>query len=47
MLSGGSEGGIFAATYTIKGPQDDPNVAVNPLSMLTPGIIRRILFEEE
>jgi hypothetical protein len=45
ILSGGSEGGVFAATYTIKGPQDDPVVSVNPLSVLAPGIIRRILFE--
>ena len=46
LLSGGSDGGVFAATYTIQGPQNAPTVSVNPLSVLAPGIIRRILFEE-
>lgn len=46
ILSGGSEGGVFAATYTINGSQEKPDVSVNPLSVLAPGIIRRILFEE-
>jgi len=44
ILTGGS-GGIFAATYTIKGDGKDPSVSVNPLSVLAPGILRRILFE--
>lgn len=47
ILSGGSEGGVFAATYSVSGPQKNPTVSVNPLSVLTPGIIRRILFENE
>ena len=34
-----------AATYTIKGPTKDPSVMVNPLSVLTPGILRSIFFE--
>jgi hypothetical protein len=33
-------GGVFAATYTIRGPIDDPAVAVDPLSVLAPGIVR-------
>ncbi len=45
LLTGGNDGGIFAATYTMKGEAKDPDVAVNPLSVLAPGIIRRILFE--
>ncbi|MGI9436528.1 MAG: AsmA-like C-terminal domain-containing protein, partial [Geminicoccaceae bacterium] len=37
----GSEGrGAFAATYQIKGPHSKPTVFVNPLSILTPGLIR-------
>ncbi len=44
ILTGGS-GGVFAATYSIKGSSDDPQVVVNPLSVLTPGILRRILWE--
>jgi len=46
LLSGGSDGGIFAATYTMTGSADKPKVSINPLSVLTPGIIRRILFED-
>ena len=42
VLTGGGEG-IFAATYKVRGPLDDPTVTVNPLSVLTPGFTRRIL----
>jgi len=45
ILTGGSAGGLFAATYTMSGPSKDPKVIVNPLSVLTPGIFRKILFE--
>ncbi|MGB0719353.1 MAG: AsmA-like C-terminal domain-containing protein, partial [Bdellovibrionales bacterium] len=46
ILTGGS-GGIFAATYKIKGEgKQEPDVSVNPLSVLAPGILRRILFEQ-
>lgn len=45
ILTGGSGSALFAATYTIKGPASNPGVMINPLSVLTPGIIRRILFE--
>jgi hypothetical protein len=34
--------GIFGVTYAMKGPLDDPTLTVNPLSVLTPGILRRI-----
>lgn len=42
LLTGGGDG-IFAASFSVKGPIDDPNVSVNPLTVLTPGIIRRLL----
>ncbi len=46
ILTGGKKGsGIFAATYSIKGATSNPDVSINPLSVLTPGILRRILFE--
>lgn len=46
ILTGGKKGGgIFAATYKMKGPTSDPDVSINPLSVLTPGILRSILFE--
>jgi hypothetical protein len=43
LLTGG--GALLAATYTISGNPDDPSVTVNPLSVLAPGIIRKMLFE--
>ncbi len=33
-------GGVFAATYSVRGPLEDPSVSVNPLAALTPGFLR-------
>lgn len=44
IITGGS-GSLFAATYSIEGKMADPVISANPLSVLTPGILRRILFE--
>lgn len=45
IFTGGEEGGgIFAANYRLRGPVDDPEISVNPLSALAPGFLRR-LFE--
>lgn len=33
-------GGVFAASYSLRGKLDDPDVSVNPLSALTPGFLR-------
>ncbi len=41
----GGASGLIAATYSMKGPSSEPKITVNPLSVLAPGIIRRILFE--
>lgn len=46
LLTGG-EGALIAATYSMKGPVKTPTVSVNPLSALTPGILRRMFFEED
>jgi hypothetical protein len=40
ILTGADGRGAFAATYTIEGPNDNPTVFVNPLAILTPGLIR-------
>ncbi|HST74195.1 MAG TPA: AsmA-like C-terminal region-containing protein [Acetobacteraceae bacterium] len=40
LFSPESGGGVFAASYTVRGPLDDPQVSVNPLSALTPGFLR-------
>ena len=43
ILTGGEEGGgVFAARYTMTGPTEEPIVSVNPLSALTPGILRNV-----
>lgn len=42
ILTGGE--GIIAAVYTVKGNVDDPEVSVNPLSVLAPGFLRK-MFE--
>ena len=34
--------GLFGFTYTVKGDVGAPKVAVNPLSILTPGVFREI-----
>ncbi len=34
--------GVIAFTYSIVGPADNPQVIVNPLAALTPGLFRRI-----
>lgn len=34
--------GVFGITYRVQGPIQNPQVSVNPLSALTPGILRRI-----
>ncbi len=40
ILTGGEGEGLFAATYTAKGPLEDPDVSVNPLAILAPGFLR-------
>lgn len=42
ILVGGEGEGIFALTYAASGHAGDPQVAVNPLSALTPGMLRNI-----
>ena len=42
IVTGGS-GAILAATFTVSGPLENPNVSVNPLSLLAPGILRRLV----
>ena len=35
-------GGVFAANFSVTGPVEDPETKVNPLSALTPGILRNL-----
>jgi len=34
--------GVFGVTYAMKGNLNEPSLTTNPLSLLTPGILRRI-----
>jgi hypothetical protein len=40
LFSPEAGGGLFAATFRVQGPVDDPQVSVNPLAALTPGFLR-------
>jgi len=43
IFSGSEEGGgLFAATYTMKGQGENVDISVNPLSALAPGALRNI-----
>lgn len=43
LVTGGEKGGgLVAFNYTMKGPSQDPDVTVNPLSALTPGFLRKL-----
>lgn len=43
IITGGQNEGIVAADFRITGPLEQPEVSVNPLSALAPGILRRIV----
>jgi hypothetical protein len=42
ILSGGKGEGIFAMTFKVRGTLENPDFSVNPLSLLTPGILRSV-----
>ena len=42
LLTGGDGKGVFAFNFSVNGSSADPQIAVNPLSVLTPGVFRRI-----
>lgn len=43
LLAGQRGEGVLAIRFTASGPGDDPQVAVNPLTALAPGILRDII----
>jgi hypothetical protein len=44
LFTGGEKGGgVFAATFRMTGPREDPNVAINPVATLAPGFLRNLL----
>lgn len=44
MITGGDGQGVIAAAFTVKGPMSDPEISVNPVSLLTPGFLRNLFF---
>lgn len=42
ILTGGEGQGLIAANYSISGDDENPEVSVNPLSILTPGFLRHM-----
>jgi len=46
LLVGKKGEGVFGLNYTVKGSFDKTQIAVNPLSALTPGFLRRIFQPE-
>lgn len=45
LLTGGEGGGVFGVTFSVDGDTNKPVVAVNPLSALAPGFLRKIVAE--
>ena len=43
LLGGGQNEGVFGLTYRVQGSLSRPDVTVNPLSAIAPGILRKIL----
>lgn len=43
ILSGAHGEGIFGITFAVQGSMSDPQVLVNPLSLVTPGILRGLM----
>ncbi|MGE4350747.1 MAG: DUF3971 domain-containing protein [Bdellovibrionales bacterium] len=47
VITGGSGGGVIAASFKVRGALSDPDISVNPVSLLTPGILRSIFFSSD
>lgn|GEM_PF-746572 len=46
VITGGKGQGILSATFRVKGNISNPDVSVNPVSLLTPGILRSLFFSD-
>ncbi len=47
LLTGGEGEGLFAATYEVGGTTAEPDIKVNPLSVLAPNFLRRLFSTDE
>ncbi len=46
LITGGKGEGLWGVSYTITGPTDNVHIGVNPLSVFTPGILRKLFMPE-
>jgi hypothetical protein len=42
LIGGGTNEGLFVVNYHISGQASQPTLNINPLSLVTPGIVRNI-----
>jgi len=47
LMTGGKGQGVLAVAYKITGFLANPNIVVNPISLLTPGFVRNLFFGGE
>jgi hypothetical protein len=47
LITGGKHEGMFGASFRLTGPHHDPQMSINPLSALTPGILRKLFSSKE
>ena len=47
LLTGGEGEGLFAATYEVSGTTAEPEISVNPLSVLAPGFLRNLFSSDK
>src|SRR6201999_1838262 len=47
IVTGGDGGGVLAVAYSVDGTLGNPQVSVNPVSLLTPGFLRNIFFSND
>lgn len=46
-ISGGREEGVFITHFTLTGDGQDPTLAINPITSVTPGLMREFLMTRE
>jgi hypothetical protein len=46
-IAGGKEDGVFMTQFTLKGDRKDPALAINPISTVTPGLVREMFTPQE
>lgn len=47
LISGGKEDGVFMTYFTLTGDRRDPTLAINPITTVTPGLVREMFKPEE